>query len=128
VRQDHLNEQKERDSKIEVTREEEGVERKIGEMMQAILKRYHEEQVWSDKVSATRHDNTGKPQLILVRLIDPLTFDLRIPCHHISERDCVRARTHPGGTLEAPEDGSGSRRSYQGKRRITDGKARSKAA
>lgn len=50
VRQDHLNEHRERDSKIEVTREEETVERKIGEMMQAILRRYHEEQVWSDKV------------------------------------------------------------------------------
>lgn len=50
VRQDHLNEHRERDKKIEVTREEEAVERKIGEMMQAILKRYHEEQVWSDKV------------------------------------------------------------------------------
>ncbi|KAK9895560.1 hypothetical protein P389DRAFT_94719 [Cystobasidium minutum MCA 4210] len=50
VRQDHVNEQRERDSKIEVTREEEAVERKIGEMMQAILRRYHEEQVWSDKI------------------------------------------------------------------------------
>lgn len=54
VRQDHVNEQRERDSKIEVTREEEAVERKIGEMMQAILRRYHEEQVWSDKVSRFR--------------------------------------------------------------------------
>lgn len=56
VRQDHLNEHRERDSKIEVTREEESVERKIGEMMQAILKRYHEEQVWSDKVRRLRKD------------------------------------------------------------------------
>lgn len=54
VRQDHVNEQRERDSKIDVTREEEGVERKIGEMMQAILRRYHEEQVWSDKVRSFR--------------------------------------------------------------------------
>lgn len=51
VRLDHVNEQKERDRKIDVAREEEAVERKIGEMMQSILRRYHEEQVWSDKVS-----------------------------------------------------------------------------
>lgn len=51
VREDHANEAKERDTKIEANREEERVERKIGEMMQAILRRYHEEQIWSDKVS-----------------------------------------------------------------------------
>lgn len=51
VREDHTNEAKERDTKIEASREEERVERKIGEMMQAILRRYHEEQIWSDKAS-----------------------------------------------------------------------------
>lgn len=50
VREDHGNESRERDFKIESDRNEERVEKKIGEMMQAILRRYHEEQVWSDKV------------------------------------------------------------------------------
>ena len=50
VREDHSNESRERDFKIESDRNEEKVEKKIGEMMQAILRRYHEEQVWSDKV------------------------------------------------------------------------------
>lgn len=67
VRQDHLNEQRERDSKIEVTREEERVERKIGEMMQAILKRYHEEQVWSDKVSNCFREFC--PTTLLIRML-----------------------------------------------------------
>ncbi|CAA3032871.1 She9 Mdm33 family [Olea europaea subsp. europaea] len=47
VREDHANESRERDTKIEATREEERVEKKIGEMMQAILRRYHEEQIRS---------------------------------------------------------------------------------
>lgn len=69
VRQDHLNEQKERDRKIDATREEEAVERKIGEMMQSILRRYHEEQVWSDKVCV---ESMFQPHLVFRILAERL--------------------------------------------------------
>ncbi|THH19081.1 hypothetical protein EW146_g2028 [Bondarzewia mesenterica] len=50
VRQDHLFEQQEARAKEEVTRVEDEVEREFSELMRAILGRYHEEQVWSDKI------------------------------------------------------------------------------
>ncbi|KAG8937175.1 sensitivity to high expression protein she9 [Tulasnella sp. 418] len=50
VRQDHLNEQTENNAKVALAQAEEDVEREFTELMRAILNRYHEEQVWSDKI------------------------------------------------------------------------------
>ena len=50
VRQDHLLEQAEGRAKAGVARTEDGVEREFSALMRAILARYHEEQVWSDKI------------------------------------------------------------------------------
>ncbi|KII86805.1 hypothetical protein PLICRDRAFT_70227, partial [Plicaturopsis crispa FD-325 SS-3] len=50
VRQDHLYEQAEAQAKANVTHSEESVEREFSELMRAILERYHEEQIWSDKI------------------------------------------------------------------------------
>ena len=50
VQSDHANEQKERDAKIDAAREEERVEKSMDALMKSILGRYHEEQIWSDKV------------------------------------------------------------------------------
>ncbi|KAG6831655.1 hypothetical protein H0H87_004605 [Tephrocybe sp. NHM501043] len=50
VRQDHLYEQEEARAKAAVNDMEDAVERQFSELMRAILGRYHEEQVWSDKI------------------------------------------------------------------------------
>ncbi|KAG8998001.1 sensitivity to high expression protein she9 [Tulasnella sp. JGI-2019a] len=50
VRQDHINEQTEISAKQTLAESEEGVEREFNELMRVILNRYHEEQVWSDKI------------------------------------------------------------------------------
>ncbi|KZP01370.1 mitochondrial distribution and morphology family 33, partial [Calocera viscosa TUFC12733] len=50
VRQDHANEQAELSAKAAVGKAEEEVERGQTALMQTILHRYHEEQVWSDKI------------------------------------------------------------------------------
>lgn len=50
VRQDHLHEQEEAQAKIAVAETDSMVETQFNEMMRAILSRYHEEQVWSDKI------------------------------------------------------------------------------
>lgn len=50
VRQDHLFEQEELRAKEAAMQTEEGVEREFSELMRVILNRYHEEQVWSDKI------------------------------------------------------------------------------
>ncbi|GJE97207.1 hypothetical protein PsYK624_134200 [Phanerochaete sordida] len=50
VRQDHLFEQEETRAKAEALKTEEEVEREFTELMRVILNRYHEEQVWSDKI------------------------------------------------------------------------------
>ncbi|EKM51473.1 uncharacterized protein PHACADRAFT_212117 [Phanerochaete carnosa HHB-10118-sp] len=50
VRQDHLYEQSEACAKAKASRTEEEVEREFTELMRVILNRYHEEQVWSDKI------------------------------------------------------------------------------
>jgi sensitive to high expression protein 9, mitochondrial len=50
VRQDHALEQAEARAKAGVARTEDGVEREFSALMRAILARYHEEQVWSDKI------------------------------------------------------------------------------
>ncbi|KAF9013375.1 Mdm33 family-domain-containing protein [Cyathus striatus] len=50
VRQDHLYEQEEARSKVAVDETEDAVDREFSELMRSILARYHEEQVWSDKI------------------------------------------------------------------------------
>ncbi|KAI0061649.1 hypothetical protein BV25DRAFT_1805340 [Artomyces pyxidatus] len=50
VRQDHLYEQEEARAKDAVAATEDDVEREFSELMRSILARYHEEQVWSDKI------------------------------------------------------------------------------
>ncbi|KAJ2931963.1 hypothetical protein H1R20_g5131, partial [Candolleomyces eurysporus] len=50
VRQDHLYEQEEHRAKTAVDDSEEAVEKEFSQLMRLILARYHEEQVWSDKI------------------------------------------------------------------------------
>jgi sensitive to high expression protein 9, mitochondrial len=50
VRQDHLYEQEEASAKAQVAAAEAEVETMFNELMRTILNRYHEEQVWSDKI------------------------------------------------------------------------------
>lgn len=50
VRQDHALEQAEGRAKAAVARAEDEVERELSALMRTILARYHEEQVWSDKI------------------------------------------------------------------------------
>jgi sensitive to high expression protein 9 len=50
VRQDHLYEQEELRAKSAVNISEETVEREFSQLLRIILARYHEEQVWSDKI------------------------------------------------------------------------------
>jgi len=50
VRQDHLHEQEESRAKAAVNETEDAVEREFSQLLRTILARYHEEQVWSDKI------------------------------------------------------------------------------
>ncbi|KAG1879175.1 Mdm33 family-domain-containing protein [Suillus subluteus] len=50
VRSDHHLEQHEVATKAKVSENEDALDREFGELMRAILARYHEEQVWSDKI------------------------------------------------------------------------------
>ena len=50
VRQDHLYEQAESRAKAAVNETEDGVDREFSQLLRTILARYHEEQVWSDKI------------------------------------------------------------------------------
>lgn len=50
VREDHLLEQEEARSKLAADEAESAVEKEFTELMRSILARYHEEQVWSDKI------------------------------------------------------------------------------
>ncbi|GAA6028674.1 hypothetical protein JCM8097_007341 [Rhodosporidiobolus ruineniae] len=50
VQQDHENEQAEARAKVAMDAGDQDVEKGFSELMQAILERYHEEQVWSDKI------------------------------------------------------------------------------
>ncbi|KAG8897072.1 sensitivity to high expression protein she9 [Tulasnella sp. 403] len=50
VRQDHINEQTETSSKLTLAARETEVEQEFNELLRAILNRYHEEQIWSDKI------------------------------------------------------------------------------
>lgn len=50
VREDHLVEQEEARARIAVEEAEDAVEKEFSKLMRSILDRYHEEQVWSDKI------------------------------------------------------------------------------
>jgi len=50
VRQDHLYEQEELRAKAAVNETEDAVEKEFSQLLRTILARYHEEQVWSDKI------------------------------------------------------------------------------
>ena len=50
VRQDHLYEQEESRAKSAVNESEDAVEREFSHLLRLILARYHEEQIWSDKI------------------------------------------------------------------------------
>jgi sensitive to high expression protein 9, mitochondrial len=50
VRQDHLNEQAEVKAKVEASQSDQAIEQEFQNLTRAILNRYHEEQVWSDKI------------------------------------------------------------------------------
>jgi sensitive to high expression protein 9 len=50
VRQGHALEQAEARAKAAIARTEDEVEREFGALMRVILARYHEEQVWLDKI------------------------------------------------------------------------------
>lgn len=50
VRQDHALEQEESRAKAAVGQTEDEVEREFSALMRTILARYHEEQIWSDKI------------------------------------------------------------------------------
>ncbi|KAM0750731.1 hypothetical protein T439DRAFT_325789 [Meredithblackwellia eburnea MCA 4105] len=50
VQQDHENERTETRAKAAMDADEEAVEKGFSNLMKAILERYHEEQVWSDKI------------------------------------------------------------------------------
>lgn len=50
VRSDHHLEQHEVATKAKVSENDDALDREFGELMRAILARYHEEQVWSDKI------------------------------------------------------------------------------
>jgi len=50
VREDHLYEQNEAKAKERVAESDAEVERELNELLKSILSRYHEEQVWSDKI------------------------------------------------------------------------------
>ena len=50
VREDHAREHDESRAKAAAAASEDAVEREFSELMRVILNRYHEEQVWSDKI------------------------------------------------------------------------------
>ncbi|KAL5501620.1 SHE9 [Sanghuangporus vaninii] len=67
VRADHAYEQEEAQAQSRVAEVEASVERQFSELMRAILTRYHEEQVWSDKIrSASTYGSLAALGLNLV--------------------------------------------------------------
>ncbi|KAL5520002.1 hypothetical protein ACEPAG_1662 [Sanghuangporus baumii] len=70
VRADHAYEQEEAQAQSRVAEVEATVERQFSELMRAILTRYHEEQVWSDKIrSASTYGSLAALGLNLVVFI-----------------------------------------------------------
>ncbi|KAF9517222.1 hypothetical protein BS47DRAFT_1434735 [Hydnum rufescens UP504] len=70
VRQDHINEQEEARAKERADATELLVESEFSELMRSILHRYHEEQVWSDKIrSASTYGSLAALGLNLIVFI-----------------------------------------------------------
>lgn len=75
VREDHLLEQEEARAKDVVDESEAAQEREFSELMRAILGRYHEEQVWSDKIrSASTYGQLAALALNLLVFISAILF------------------------------------------------------
>lgn len=75
VRQDHLFEQEEARAKAAAEQTEGEVEREFTELMRVILNRYHEEQIWSDKIrSASTYGSLTVLGLNLVVFIMAILF------------------------------------------------------
>ncbi|KDE07450.1 hypothetical protein MVLG_02315 [Microbotryum lychnidis-dioicae p1A1 Lamole] len=78
IQQDHENEQAEAKARVAAEKTEQEVESGFSELMQAILERYHEEQVWSDKIrSLSTYGSLGITSLnvllfiITILLVEP---------------------------------------------------------
>ncbi|KAJ7202816.1 sensitive to high expression protein 9 [Mycena pura] len=75
VPQDHTLEQEEVHSRAAVHDAEEAVEREFTELMRTILARYHEEQVWSDKIrSASTYGSLAALALNLLVFVTAIVF------------------------------------------------------
>ncbi|CAL1713360.1 unnamed protein product [Somion occarium] len=75
VRQDHLFEQSEARAKAATAQTEAEVEREFSELMRVILYRYHEEQVWSDKIrSVSTYGSLTALALNLLVFISAILF------------------------------------------------------
>jgi len=74
VREDHLKEQEEARAKASVSESEDAVDRQFSELMRSILARYHEEQIWSDKIrSASTYGSLAVLGLNLVVFLVAIT-------------------------------------------------------
>ncbi|KIM66615.1 hypothetical protein SCLCIDRAFT_1211050 [Scleroderma citrinum Foug A] len=75
VRADHAREQEEAQAKVAVAVSEDAVEREFSALMRAILARYHEEQVWSDKIrSASTYGSLAVLGVNLVVFVVAIVF------------------------------------------------------
>jgi sensitive to high expression protein 9 len=75
VPQDHVFEQEESQARAAVHNAEEAVEREFTELMRTILARYHEEQVWSDKIrSASTYGSLTALALNLLVFVVAIVF------------------------------------------------------
>lgn len=75
VRQDHLYEQEEARTKVAADESEAKVEQEFSQLMRSILARYHEEQVWSDKIrSASTYGSLAALGLNLFVFITAIIF------------------------------------------------------
>ena len=75
VRADHAREQEEAQAKVTVAVSEDAVEREFSALMRAILARYHEEQVWSDKIrSASTYGSLAVLGVNLVVFVVAIVF------------------------------------------------------
>lgn len=70
VRQDHMYEQEETRAKAAFDETEDAVEREFSSLLKSILARYHEEQIWSDKIrSASTYGSLAALGLNLIVFI-----------------------------------------------------------
>ncbi|EPQ54748.1 hypothetical protein GLOTRDRAFT_111396 [Gloeophyllum trabeum ATCC 11539] len=104
VREDHSHEQAEARAKAEAARAEEAVERAFSDLMQSILARYHEEQVWSDKIrSASTYGSLAALGLnvvvfvLAIALVEPWkrrrlaqTFEKKIEELEVENRNMIQ--------------------------------------